>query len=621
MPEIDTQLQGVFVMSQLDQTLATRQSPSAGSCSASAGNKAGSSAPLTSPDQQQAVLMQTAKSLLAATTMEDLWTAVLAAANRALAAERAAICLYDANGATCPAAEGLSPGYIIALCEDAGTAVRQQLWSDQEPIVINDIHSDGRAANLRPVMAAEGFHAYIIFPLLTAADTLMGMFVTYRNQPVPFTADDVTAGQTLAHMAALALHNIQLLDETRLNLIREQQLNEITRTLGSTMDLPTILGHVLRMTADLTGADAGLLGLVIDDQIMTFYPHNIPESIVLRPAPRGRGIAWEVVQSGETLRLEDYPSYYLAQPRWVQEGVRALTAVPLTAADTCLGTLILFNLGHNHRHFSDRQVALAEAIGRQAAIAIQHARMYAEAHQRTAALRNALARQAELDDLKNKFIQTVSHELRTPLGIIHGHAELMGMGALGELTPRLQESVDIISRRVRMLIDLMDDLTAMLAAETQELRREEIQMSLLLYAMLDEYRLQANKTNITLQTEIAETVPPILGDINHLRRVVDNLVSNAFKFTPAEGTVTLRLLSEDNQVILEVADTGMGIPEEQLGRIFERFYQVNSHSKRQHGGTGLGLALVKEIVQAHRGDVSVTSEIGVGTTFRIALPT
>ncbi|HUM70184.1 MAG TPA: GAF domain-containing protein, partial [Chloroflexota bacterium] len=591
-------------MSQLDQTLATRQSPSSESCATSAGNKGALVPTLTSPDQQQAVLMQTAKSLLAATTMEDLWTAVLVAANRTLAAERAAICLYGDDGATCPAAEGLSPGYITAMCANFDTAAGQQIWADLEPIVINDIHNDGRAANLHAATASEGFHAYIIFPLLTAEATLLGALITYRDQPVPFTTDDVTAGQTLAHMAALALHNIQLLNETRLNLIREQQLNEITRALGSTMDLPTILGHVLRMTADLTGADAGLLGLVIDHQIMTFYPHNIPENIVLRPAPRGRGIAWEVAQSGETLHLDHYPDYHLAQPKWIAVGVKALTAVPLTAADTCLGALILFNLDNNRRQFTERQVALAEAIGRQAAIAIQHARMYAEANQRTTALRHALARQAELDDLKNKFIQTVSHELRTPLGIIHGHAELMGMGAMGELSPRLQESVDIISRRVRMLIDLMDDLTAMLAAETQELRREEVQLDVLLYAMLDEYRLQANKTNITLQTEIAETIPPIMGDITHLRRVVDNLVSNAFKFTPPEGTVTLRLWSEDEQVILEVADTGMGIPEEQLGRIFERFYQVVNHSKRQHGGTGLGLALVKEIVQSHRGEVS-----------------
>jgi signal transduction histidine kinase len=574
----------------------------------------------TSPDQQQGILMQTAKALLAATAPDDLWTAILAAASQSLAAERAAIFLYDEGFTTCPAAEGLSQQYITALCENSDLAPSRELWQSPEPVVINDIHTDGRTAELRDAMEAEGFIAYAIFPLLTADGHLLGALLTYRDQPIPFTADDVAVGQTLAHMAALSLHNIQLLAETRLNLAREQQLNEITRTLASTMDLPTILGHVLRMTADLTGADAGLLGLVIDHQIMTFYPHNIPAGIVLRPAPRGRGIAWDVVQSGETVCLTHYASHYLAQAKWIEAGITALTAVPLTAADTCLGALILFNIGHNRRPFTDRQVALAEAIGRQAAIAIQHARMYAEAHQRTTALRNALARQAELDDLKNKFIQTVSHELRTPLGIIHGHAELMGMGALGELSPRLQESVDIISRRVHMLIDLMDDLTAMLAAETQELRRQTIQLDQLLYTMLDEYRLQANKANITLKTEIAEGIPPLMGDATHLRRVVDNLVSNAFKFTPSEGAVTLRLRSEADQVIMEVVDTGMGIPEEQLGRIFERFYQVDGRNKRQHGGTGLGLALVKEIVQAHRGDVSVTSEVGVGTTFRVCLP-
>lgn len=608
---------------QLEQTPASNQTAPLRPRSAISGEKNAAAAPLTitPPEQQQAILMQTAKALLAATTPEELWTAVLAAARRSLSAERAAIFLYDDGFTTCPAAEGLSPVYITTLCENTDLAPSQTLWQNAEPIIIDDIHTDERTAYLRSAMETEGFHSLAVFPLLTAEAQLLGALIVYRDQPVSFTSDEVAAGQTLGHMTALSLHNIQLLGETRLNLAREQQLNEITRTLASTMDLPTILGHVLRMTADLTGADAGLLGLVIDHQIMTFYPHNIPANIVLRPAPRGRGIAWEVVQSGETLRIKHYPDYYLAQPKWIEAGVIALTAVPVTAADTCLGTLVLFNLGGNRRQFTDRQVALAEAIGRQAAIAIQHARMYAEAHQRTTALRNALTRQAELDDLKNRFIQTVSHELRTPLGIIHGHAELMALGALGELSPRLQESVDIISRRVRMLIDLMDDLTAMLAAETQELRREEIRLDQLLYSMLDEYRLQANKAGITLRAEIAETIPPIGGDMTHLRRVVDNLVSNAFKFTPVDGVVTLRLWAEAHQVLMEVADTGVGIPEEQLGRIFERFYQVDGRSKRQHGGTGLGLALVKEIVQAHRGEVSVNSEVGVGTTFRVTLPT
>jgi signal transduction histidine kinase len=573
-----------------------------------------------SAEEQRVILMQTAETLLAAPAPDELWGLVLAATRRILAAERAAVFLYEEHIATCPAADGLSETYITEICQQTEVAPSHSLWQAQEPLIINDVENDGRTAPVRQVMQAEGFRAYAIFPLITAETTLLGALIAYRDQPRPFSPDDVAAGQTLAHMTAMTLRNMQLLAETRLSLIREQQLNEITRTLASALDLPTILGHVLGMTANIVGADAGLLGLVIDQQVMTFYPYNIPTNIVLRPAPRGRGVAWEVAQSGETLHIPQYAAHYLAQEKWVAIGVTTLLAVPITAAESCLGALVLFNLERSPKQFTPRQIALVESIARQAGISIQHARMYAEANQRTAALRNALTRQAELDDLKNQFIQNVSHELRTPLGIIHGHAELLALGALGELESRQRESVEIITRRVRMLIDLVNDLTAMLAAETQELRREIINPTHLLVSMLDEYRLQAHQVGVALKAEIAEDVPAIKGDLTHLRRLVDNLVSNALKFTPPEGTVTLRLWREANGVIMEVADTGVGIPEEQLSRVFERFFQVDGKATRRQGGTGLGLALVKEIAEAHRGEVSVTSELGVGTTFRIVLP-
>lgn len=575
--------------------------------------------PLTA-EEKQGGLMQVAKSLLSALSPEDLWTTAVTAVRQLLAAERAAIFLYDENSATTPLAQGLSDTYINSFCAQTEFAASYQLWQIQEPVVVNNIHTDLRTLLLRDLMQAEGFIAYAIFPIITSDSQLSGAIIAYRDHPLPFTNEDVAAGQTLAHMMALALHNMQLFAETRLNLIREQQLNSITRTLASTLDMPTILGNVIAMTAAIVGADAGLLGLVIDHQVMTFYPHNIPANIVLRPAPRGRGVAWEVVRLCETMYIEQYPSHPLSQEKWVEIGVTTLLAAPISAAESCLGVLVLFNLNHSSKQFSARQIALAESIGHQTGVAIQHARMYAEANQRSTALYNTLTRQAELDELKNKFIQNVSHELRTPLGIIHGHTELLLLGALGKLQPRQQESVEIIARRVRMLIDMMDDLTAMMAAETQELRREEINPAYLLYSMLDEYQLQAHNAGIDLKAEITEIVPAIKGDLTHLRRVLDNLTSNAFKFTPPPGVVTLRLWSEHKLVIFEVADTGVGIPEEQLDRIFERFYQVDGRTRRKHGGTGLGLALVKEIVEAHRGEVSATSEVGVGTTFRVTLP-
>lgn len=573
-------------------------------------------------DQQQA-FMQTTASLLASTTPDELWPTVVTAVRQILTADRSAIFLYDTSlsKVTCPLADGLSADYIENICQQVVNAPSYTLWQVKEPLVINDIQNDVRTEMVRSLMQAEGFRSYAIFPLTTRDDQLLGALIAYRNQLQPFTKNDVAAGQTLAHMSVMALNNIQLFSQTRLNLLREQQLNEFSRSLASVLDLPAILGNVIRTAAEIVAADAGLLGLIIDHQVMTFYPHDIPAHIVLRPAPRGSGIGWRAVQEEKSLYIDDYQAYHLAQDRWLKAGVTSLIAVPIRAVDNYLGSLILFNLKWSSKRFDERELALVESLGRQAGIAIQNARMYAEANQRTAALRNALNRQAELDDLKNKFVQNVSHELRTPLGIIYGHTDLLNSGAMGELAVNQAESIHIIHRRVRMLIDLVDDLTALLATETQELRREEINPSYLAYSMLDEYRLQAKEAGIQLQADISEDLPDILGDITHLRRVFDNLVSNAFKFTPEEGTVTLRVWGQGNHIYIEVADSGVGIPAEKIHRIFERFYQIDGNMTRQYAGTGLGLALVKEIIEAHRGEVSVTSQLGEGTTFHIILPT
>lgn len=290
----------------------------------------------------------------------------------------------------------------------------------------------------------------------------------------------------------------------------------------------------------------------------------------------------------------------------------------MMVGDTCLGTLILFNLNTDKR-FTGRDKALAESVARQAGIAIQNVRMYAEAQQRAGALAAALSRQEELDNLKNRFIHSVSHELRTPLGIIYGHAELLDSGDLGELSPEQAQSVQIIAQRAQMLTNLVNDLSALLAAETQEMRREAIDPVQLVYSMLADYRMKAEEVGIKLKAEIAEVLPWLMGDTIHLQRVFDNLIANAFKFTPVGGSITLRMEAEGQNVIIEVADTGEGISAEKLPRIFERFYQVEGSATR-HTGTGLGLALVKEIVEAHRGHISVTSEVARGTTFRIVLP-
>jgi signal transduction histidine kinase len=138
--------------------------------------------------------------------------------------------------------------------------------------------------------------------------------------------------------------------------------------------------------------------------------------------------------------------------------------------------------------------------------------------------------------------------------------------------------------------------------------------------LLADFQVAAEQAGLSLTAQIADDLPPVSGDSQHLLRVMDNLLGNALKFTPAGGQISVSLWRDGAHAVLEVADTGIGIPHDQLGRVFERFYQVDGSMTRRYGGTGLGLALVKEIVEAHGGQVGVSSVLGQGSTFTVRLP-
>jgi signal transduction histidine kinase len=259
-------------------------------------------------------------------------------------------------------------------------------------------------------------------------------------------------------------------------------------------------------------------------------------------------------------------------------------------------------------------------MGRQIAVALENARMYAIEQQRTVELARALEQQRELDRLKNQFIQNVSHELRTPLAMILGYAELLAAGELGEVRPEQQGPLEIIVQRSCVLRDLIGNITAILESEIREPVWESVSLSELVGEAMNDFQVLADQAGLELHGDISAKVPIVLGDAEHLRRVVDNLIGNALKFTPSGGRVAVRLSGHDEKVELEVADTGIGIASEHHESIFERFYQVDGTTRRIHGGCGLGLALVKEIVERHGGGVSIESQLGRGSTFTVWLP-
>jgi two-component system phosphate regulon sensor histidine kinase PhoR len=198
---------------------------------------------------------------------------------------------------------------------------------------------------------------------------------------------------------------------------------------------------------------------------------------------------------------------------------------------------------------------------------------------------------------------------------------LLATGHLGEVKAEQQGPLNIVVQRAHVLRDLIENITAILENEMREPSRNAVGLAELVGEALTDFQVLADQAGLRLQGDLAESLPPVLGDAEHLRRVVDNLIGNALKFTPRGGMIAVSLRSANGQVMLEVADTGIGIDPEHRERIFERFYQVNGTTRRTHGGCGLGLALVKEIVERHGGRVGVESQLGQGSRFTVYLPT
>ena len=406
-------------------------------------------------------------------------------------------------------------------------------------------------------------------------------------------------------------------------------LNKASQVMASTLELRVLLGRVMEQAKSLLDAEAAsvLLRTEVldeggDELVFAAATGSASEKLVGTRLPITAGVAGWVIRERQSTLIADAQS----DPRFDNRTdaitgmtTRSVLAVPLLFQDTTQGALEAVNKVDGT--FDQDDLEMLEALASSAAIAIENARLYATEQQRTTALARALDRQRELDRLQREFIQNVSHELRTPLALIRGHAELLEAGELGDLQAAQQKSASVISRRTQMLSKLVDDIIAVLTIESQELKREPLSLAQLVLTSMADFQAAAEAAGLTLSAEIAPDLPLVSGDSVALHRMLDNLMSNALKFTSAKGHVMMRLFkSQDDIVTLQVSDTGVGIPNNQLEHIFDRFYQVDGSTTRRYGGVGLGLALVRGIVEAHGGKIMVASQVGQGTTFTVLLP-
>ena len=248
--------------------------------------------------------------------------------------------------------------------------------------------------------------------------------------------------------------------------------------------------------------------------------------------------------------------------------------------------------------------------------------MVGEGAQGVMAVLHDITAQQKLEESRREFVANVSHELRTPLTNIKGYTEtLMDSGDMLDAETR-KTFLDVVYNESERMSRIVKDLLTLSRLDSDRMEMNMVRMDIIDSAKsaVQSMMLEAENQQITLNNELPEALPQVAGDKERLQQVVLNLISNAIKYNHQGGSVTVSGGTEDGKVFIRVTDTGLGIPEEDIGRLFERFYRVDKARSRQRGGTGLGLAISKEIAETHGGTIKAESVYGTGSTFTLLLP-
>jgi signal transduction histidine kinase len=293
-------------------------------------------------------------------------------------------------------------------------------------------------------------------------------------------------------------------------------------------------------------------------------------------------------------------------------GYRAVLAVPLLRENQVIGTLVVRR--KTPGAFDADTVALLQTFTTQSALAIQNARLFAELAEKS-------AQREEASRHKSEFLANMSHELRTPLNAVIGFTEVLLERYFGDLNDKQEDYLKDVLSSGQHLLSLINDILDLSKVEAgrMELELSTFDLGPVLEAGLVMVKERASRKGVELRLDVSEDIDRIEADERKVKQVVFNLLTNAVKFTPAGGRVTVSAQRTNGAVEVAVADTGVGIAPEDQGRVFEEFGQARSASG-QSEGTGLGLALCKRFVELHGGSIAVASAVGRGSTFTVALP-
>jgi signal transduction histidine kinase len=395
-----------------------------------------------------------------------------------------------------------------------------------------------------------------------------------------------------------------------------RRLVELSVTLNSTLDLDILLQIITATATDLLDCEAASI-LLYDEKnaqlVFAAATGSDPSKLAKIPVPIENSLAGTIFRSNRHIIIsnaEQDPRHYSLVSDHINFNVKTLLGVPMPIKDRTVGVLEAVN--KRNGVFDEHDASLLAVTAAHAAIAINNARLLRATQQ-------ALEKVKESNLLKSNFLSLASHELRTPLGIIIGYSTFLKEDAKGEFSEHANQ-VLTAARQMRSILDEMNNL-AMLKSDEMLLKPQKVAMEDILAYACEGIREIASTRKQNLVYAFSEEPYIVSIDIDKTALAFGNILGNAIRFSPEGSDITIGVTKEDNQVLSWVQDRGIGIPPDQLQKIFEEFYQLEPPNTRHYGGLGIGLTIAKGLIEAQGGKIWAESDgAGCGSTFKVLLP-
>lgn len=494
-----------------------------------------------------------------------------------------------------------------------------------EVVIVNNAATDPRWGG-ELSQGAFQTSSVLAVPLITQ-NRVIGVLELLNKKDGAFRRDDSNLLTTFAGQAAVAIENARLFQMTDLQLSERvselEALERIDVELNRSLDLKRVGEITLQNSMEKSGATAGLLGLVMEDgkhmQIVAmegYAPDDMPEGEEDGIWPIDKGIVSRVMR---TKRADLTPDVKV-DPNYVPSLRNALSqiTVPMLSGGTINAILILetdkeprFNLVH---------MAFVQRLAEHASIAIANAQLYAELNR--------------ANQSKSEFVSFVAHELKNPLASIKGYSTLLTSGMAGNLSDQQRDFLGRITfnaERMNTLVSDLNDVTQLEVNKRLRIEKASISFHRVVTETLRPFEKQLQDKEQTLVVEVDAALPNIDADQNRMIQVMTNLISNAHKYSPAGGTITVGGEIVNNRRDAKgrplgpmlhawVSDTGIGMSEEDLKKLFTKYFRSENPLAQEQPGTGLGLTITRGIIEGHGGEIWVESELGKGTTFHFTVP-